>query len=101
MFEEHPGGVGEVCGLRAAEFGWKILDDVVEGGVGLASGEEFEEVIAEGVVGVGSFFLGGHWFLGDLFAGGDEFSLALFWRGKSGARISSASIGNNSHVSQK
>ena len=38
MFEEHPGGVGEVRGLCAAEIGWEIFCDVVEGGVGLASG---------------------------------------------------------------
>jgi hypothetical protein len=60
MFDEHPGGVWEVCGLCAAEVGREIFYDVVEGGVGLASGEEFEEMLAEGSVGSGSFFPGRH-----------------------------------------
>jgi hypothetical protein len=46
MFEEHPRGVWEFCGLGATEFGREVSDDVIEFGVGVASGEEFEEMLA-------------------------------------------------------
>ena len=47
VFEEHPGRVREIFGLGSAQFRRQIFDGVVEGGVGLAAGEECEEVLAE------------------------------------------------------
>lgn len=50
VFEEHPGGVGEVGRLLSAEFWGEIFDGVFEGGVGVSAFEEFEDVLAEGSV---------------------------------------------------
>lgn len=55
VFEEHPGGVGKVGGLRTAKRGWKIFDDDVEGGVGVAAVQKIEEVPAQRLIVVG------HW----------------------------------------
>jgi hypothetical protein len=47
--------VGEVGGFLSAKAGWEIFDDVFEGGVGVASAEEFGDVFAEFVLGVFCF----------------------------------------------
>ena len=46
MLEKLPGGVGELQWHDAAEVGGKILYDFVEGGVGLATVEEIDHVLA-------------------------------------------------------
>ena len=46
VLEKLPGGVGEVRRDGAAEVGGKILDGVVEGGVGLAAMEEVDQLLA-------------------------------------------------------
>jgi hypothetical protein len=53
VFEELPGRVGEVGWDGAAMLDGKVFDCVVEGGVGLASVEEVEDLLAElGLLGV-------------------------------------------------
>jgi hypothetical protein len=53
MLEELPGGIGEIWWDGGAMLGRKIFDGVVEGGVGLASVEEIEDLFAEfGLFGV-------------------------------------------------
>jgi hypothetical protein len=52
MLKEHPWRVREIFWLCTLELGWKILDGVVEGRVSLAAFQQFEEVFAEGVIGV-------------------------------------------------
>jgi hypothetical protein len=47
VFEEHPGRVWEVRGLRTAEFGREIFNDVVEFGMSASSGEKVGEVFAQ------------------------------------------------------
>ena len=46
MLEKLPGGVGEFRWDDAAEAGGEILDDFVEGGVGLPAVEEIDQVLA-------------------------------------------------------
>jgi hypothetical protein len=45
MLEKLPGGVGKVRWDDAPEGGGKILDDFVEGGVGLTAMEEVDEML--------------------------------------------------------
>jgi len=47
VFEEHPEGVREVGGFLATEVGGEVGHDRVECGVGVASVEQFEKMLAE------------------------------------------------------
>src|SRR5215831_5843837 len=49
VLEEHPGGVREVGGLGAVEFGPEVFDGVFKCGVGVATFQEFEEMFAQGL----------------------------------------------------
>ncbi len=47
MLQKLPGGVGEVGWDGAAEIGGEIFDRFVEGGVGLATLKEGDELLAQ------------------------------------------------------
>ncbi len=66
MFEKHPEGVRIAGRFLAAEIGGNVGDDGVESGVSVAALEEFEKVLAQGLVVVGheasiSIVAGGRW----------------------------------------
>jgi hypothetical protein len=55
VFEEHPGGVRQVCGFFPTEIGGKVFYYLFEFGVGASAGEEFRKVLAQGFIVVRGF----------------------------------------------
>jgi hypothetical protein len=57
VLENLPRGVRQTCYALAAEFRWKIRDEILERNVRASTAKDVEQMIAEGFVGDGLLFV--------------------------------------------